>query len=128
MTIHLLANATLLESPGAFQQTVYRIHSLGRFLPLIEWTFIFVPILFHGLLGVVFIVGGKMNTTRYPYTSNVRYMLQRVTGIIALVFILCHVFHMHGWFHNQLWLKDVVEPLGGYRFAHSTPLQHSVQP
>jgi len=27
-----------------------------------------------------------------------------------------HVFHLHGWFHFDVWLKSVVEPLGGAQF------------
>ncbi len=122
LTVHLLANASVLESPSAFQRIVYQIHSLGNLLPVVEWAFIFLPILFHGLLGIAIILSGSMNTTRYPYASNVRYMLQRVTGVIAFVFILWHVFHMHGWFHAETWLEHVAEPLGGHRFrAYNAP-------
>ena len=35
------------------------------------------------------------------------------TGMIAFVFIMLHVFHMHGWFHADVWLENVVKPLGG---------------
>jgi succinate dehydrogenase / fumarate reductase cytochrome b subunit len=122
MTVHLLANASILEGPGAFQQTVYRIHSLGALLPLVEWVFIFLPILFHGLLGLAIIRSGVMNTGTYFYSSNVRYMLQRASGIIAFLFILLHVFHMHGWFHVDAWVRHVVEPFGGGQFRpYSAP-------
>ena len=36
--------------------------------------------------------------------------------MIALVFIMWHVFHMHGWFHSSAWLENVAEPLGGAQF------------
>jgi succinate dehydrogenase / fumarate reductase, cytochrome b subunit len=32
------------------------------------------------------------------------------------VFIFWHVFHMHGWFHGEGWVKNVVEPYGGGLF------------
>jgi succinate dehydrogenase / fumarate reductase, cytochrome b subunit len=122
MTVHLVANASILEGPGAFQRTVYQIHSLGKLLPLVEWVFIFLPILFHGLFGLIIIRGGLMNTGTYPYVSNVRYMLQRASGMIALLFIVSHVFHMHGWFHADAWVRNIVEPLGGARFRpYSAP-------
>lgn len=95
LCIHLLTNATVLGSPATFQAQVDSIHQLGFILPLIEWTFIFIPILFHAIVGWVIIAGAIPNTTSYPYTSNVRYTLQRVTGIIAFFFILLHVLHMH---------------------------------
>ena len=43
-------------------------------------------------------------------------MLQRVTGLVAFVFIVLHVFHMHGWFHADVWLRNVAQPLGGAQF------------
>ncbi len=116
MTVHLATNASVLESPGTYQQLVYRIHSLGSLLTVVEWAFIFLPILFHALLGLVIIRGGMVNTRSYPYANNVRYVLQRATGLVALAFILLHVFHMHGWIHADVWVKHVVEPLGGARF------------
>lgn len=99
MTVHLLVNASILDSAGAYQRAVYQIHSLGRILPAVEWVFIFIPILFHALVGVLIYFTGRQNTTQYPYASNIRYTLQRVTGLIALLFILWHVFHTRGWFH-----------------------------
>jgi succinate dehydrogenase / fumarate reductase, cytochrome b subunit len=116
MVVHLVTNATVLNGPGSFQDNVYKIHSLGRFLPIVEWTFIFAPILFHALVGIWIMVGMNPNTASYPYMANRRYTWQRITGMIAFVFIMWHVFHMHGWFHNQEWLKNVAVPYGGAQF------------
>jgi succinate dehydrogenase / fumarate reductase cytochrome b subunit len=116
MCVHLVVNASVLESPGAFQRNVYQIHSLGSLLPVVEWAFIFLPILFHAVIGVVIVAGGMPNTGNYPYEANVRYTLQRITGLLAFLFIAIHVFHMHGWFHADVWLEKVVHPLGGAQF------------
>ncbi len=116
MVIHLVANASVLESPAAFQKNVYSIHSLGSLLPWVEWGFIFIPILFHAIIGVVIVAGGMPNSNQYRYGANYRYVLQRATGMIAFGFIMVHVFHMHGWFHADLWLENVVKPLGGGQF------------
>lgn len=116
MVVHLLTNASVLESPAAFQGNVYKIHGLGKLLPIIEWVFIFIPILFHAAIGFVIIGGGMPNSNRYRYGANYRYTLQRATGMIAFVFIMIHVFHMHGWFHADVWLENVVRPLGGGQF------------
>lgn len=116
MVVHLLTNATVLESPAAYQKAVYQIHSFGMLLPVIEWVFIFIPLLFHAIFGVVIIRGSLPNSGTYRYGSNVRYTLQRATGMIAFVFIAWHVFHMHGWFHWQAWMDRVVSPLGGGQF------------
>jgi len=117
MCIHLLTNASTLDSSATFQRAVYQIHSLGSILPVVEWVFIFIPILFHAIIGVVIIRGGLPNYGSYKYTSNLRYTLQRATGMIAFVFIMWHVFQMHGWFHFDAWREGVAEPLGGAQFA-----------
>jgi succinate dehydrogenase / fumarate reductase cytochrome b subunit len=116
MVVHLLTNASVLNGPATFQRSVYTIHSLGNALPLVEWVFIFIPLLFHAILGVLYIRGSLPNSSTYKYTNNVRYTLQRATGMIAFVFIMWHVFHMHGWFHADWWLNGVATPLGGAMF------------
>jgi succinate dehydrogenase / fumarate reductase cytochrome b subunit len=116
MVIHLLTNSTVLTSSATFQRAVYQIHSLGDILPVIEWTFIFLPLIFHAIIGVVIIRGGLPNTGSYSYTSNIRYTLQRASGMIAFLFIMWHVFHMHGWFHSEAWVENVAVPLGGAQF------------
>jgi succinate dehydrogenase / fumarate reductase cytochrome b subunit len=81
----------------------------------VEWAFIFLPILFHAILGVIIIRGGLPNHSSYPLAGNVRYTLQRVTGMIAFLFILWHVGHMHGWFHFEAWVERIAG-LGGAQF------------
>lgn len=93
--IHLLTNATVLDSPATYQGKVDMIHSLGIILPIVEWVFIFIPILFHAAVGWLIISGMVANVGSYPYMTNIRYTLQRVTGMIAFFFILWHVWHMH---------------------------------
>lgn len=116
MCVHLVTNASILNGSETFQNAVYQIHSLGNALFAVEWLFIFLPIIFHAVFGFVIMFGGKSNLKNYRYGGNVRYVLQRVTGMIAFVFIFLHVFHLHGWFHFDIWLKSVVEPLGGGQF------------
>ncbi len=116
MTVRLLVNASLLNGPGAFQNNVNQIHAFGLALPVIEWAFIFLPLIFHAVVGVWIIQSGHSNASQYRFVSNQRYTLQRWTGVIALLFILFHVFHLHGWFHFEAWLKNVAEPLGMARF------------
>lgn len=115
MCVHLTVNASVMNGPETFQNLVYQIHSLDKLLPLVEWVFIFLPLIFHAVIGVWIIQSGLPNTNHYGYGANYRYVLQRVTGVIALVFILYHVFHMHGWFHFDWWLA-LADALGGHEF------------
>ncbi|MDA7950510.1 MAG: succinate dehydrogenase cytochrome b558 subunit [Pirellulaceae bacterium] len=117
MCVHLFTNATILDSVQLFQNAIYGIHTLGDALILVEWGFIFLPLIFHAVLGMAYVSGGLPNPTAYSYGSNWRYTLQRATGIIAFLFIFWHVFHMHGWFHAEWWLENVARPLGGAMFS-----------
>jgi len=106
VVVHLLTNASVLGGAGSFQSRVDMIHSLGPLLVPVEFAFIFLPILFHAAVGFAIIAGGLPNVGSYPYVGNVRYTLQRATGMIAFAFILWHVIQLH-------WMGAA---LGGGRF------------
>lgn len=95
LCVHLLTNATVINGAAAYQENVDRIHSLGKVLWAVEWLFIFLPLMFHAVVGWMIISGAVPNTNAYPYASNMRYTLQRGTGIVAFFFILFHLLHMH---------------------------------
>ena len=106
LVVHLLTNASVLGGAASFQSRVDMIHSLGPLLIPVEFAFIFLPMLFHAAVGFAIIAGGLPNVGSYPYMGNVRYTLQRATGMIAFAFILWHIIQLH-------WLGA---PLGGGRF------------
>lgn len=108
LVVHLLTNASVLSGAESFQSRVDLIHSLEPLLPAIEWAFIFLPMLFHASVGFAIIGGGLPNVGSYPYVGNVRYTLQRATGMIAFAFILWHVWQLH-------WMG---KPFGGGQFDH----------
>lgn len=92
---HLFTNAQL--AIGDFQHEVEWIHSLPALLAMEVG--LWVAIGFHAGLGLVYTLrGNKSNVHRYTYTDNWRYFFQRVTGLIALVFIFFHVATLRwGW-------------------------------
>jgi len=106
LVVHLLTNASVLAGAGTFQSRVDMIHSLGPLLVPIEWAFIFLPMLFHAAVGFVIIANGLPNVGSYPYVGNVRYTMQRATGMIAFAFIIWHIVQLH-------WMG---KPLGGGQF------------
>lgn len=115
MVVHLTTNASLLNGTETFQRAVFLIHSIGKLLPLVEWGGIFLPLLFHAILGVWIIKTGRSNLGNYQFTGNRRYVWQRWTGLVAFVFLMMHVLHLHGWFHVGPWLA-VMKPLGLAQF------------
>lgn len=80
-----------------FQHEVSFIHNLPALI-LIEWGVLFLPILFHAVLGIWFARSSEHNVQRYAYQSNWRYTLQRLTGYIGVLFIFAHITSLRfGW-------------------------------
>jgi succinate dehydrogenase / fumarate reductase cytochrome b subunit len=104
LCVHLIVNATLVEGVregnlSVYQQQVNTIHSLPL-LVFIECAFIYLPILFHTFYGIWVIASGQPNVDNYPYTKNWFYLLQRISAIILVFFMVFHVFSMKGWLGN----------------------------
>jgi succinate dehydrogenase / fumarate reductase cytochrome b subunit len=97
LIFHLFTNMQMLFGAEAFQHEVEFIHLMPALL-FIEIT-LWLSIGFHAALGLFYTFSGaKPNATAYGYADNWRYSLQRVTGVIALVFIFIHVAHFRwGW-------------------------------
>ena len=87
---HIVSNFETWNGPLAYAQQVKLLNSLPlvRFL---EWGLIFIPLAFHALYGVWISFRGRVNVNLYPWASNWMYVMQRVTGIIALAYIIQHV-------------------------------------
>jgi succinate dehydrogenase / fumarate reductase cytochrome b subunit len=87
---HLLSNFEALKGPIAYGDTVRFLNGLPL-VRVLEWTFIFLPILYHALYGVWIWLRGKANVVYYPWAGNWMYVAQRYTGLIAFVYIGQHV-------------------------------------
>ena len=87
---HLLSNFEALKGPIAYGAQVKFINSLPL-VRLLEWVFIFLPILYHGLYGVYIWLRGKSNIVYYPWAGNWMYTAQRYTGLVAILYIGQHV-------------------------------------
>jgi succinate dehydrogenase / fumarate reductase cytochrome b subunit len=105
IVVHLLVNATLVQGGigphDVYQEQVDKIHAMP-FLWAVEWTFIFLPILFHTIYGFWIIAGGRPNVDQYPYTKNYFYLAQRISAIVIVFFILFHVLGMKGLLGSTL--------------------------
>lgn len=88
---HLLTNS-LAFWPEKFNEQVYWLHNL-HYLFALEIVFIFLPLAFHAIYGVAIAWSAKQNATQYPYLDNWRFLLQRYTGYITLIFVLVHLGH-----------------------------------
>lgn len=97
LCIHLSVNATIVAGPGAFQYAVDLIHAMDKLgiLTAVEVLFIFLPIAFHAGVGIIIWLTSTPNVLAYPHGGNIRYTLQRWTGVATAAFILVHLWHMH---------------------------------
>ncbi len=88
---HMLTNfGVVVGGPPKYNEDVGLLQSIP-WLPIFEWVFIFLPLAFHGGYGFFITVTGKSNLSHYRYGGNLRYTLQRVTGLIAAVFVVVHL-------------------------------------
>ena len=102
LVIHLLVNATIAQGGNVYQTQVDKIHDLP-FLPVIEWTFIYLPILYHTAYGVWITLTGQPNVGNYPYGKNWAYVLQRLSAVVIVFFMLFHVLSLkYGLFGTGL--------------------------
>jgi succinate dehydrogenase / fumarate reductase, cytochrome b subunit len=90
MVFHLFANSIAIFSADNYNYLIDFLRSLP-FVEYIEWLVIFIPIIFHALYGIIIYTTAKPNHLQYSHLENWRYILQRATGIIALVYIYYHV-------------------------------------
>lgn len=88
---HLITNFSAVEDgPSGFTSSVKWINGLPLVLVL-EIVLIWLPLLYHGVYGTYIAFLAKPNNGRFRTERNNRYLLQRITGIIALLFIVWHV-------------------------------------
>jgi succinate dehydrogenase / fumarate reductase cytochrome b subunit len=87
---HILSNFEALHGPEAYAAQVKFLNSLPL-VRVLEWAFIFVPILYHGIYGVFIWLRGQSNVVYYPWAGNWMYVAQRWTGIISFAYIIQHV-------------------------------------
>ncbi len=87
---HLISNFEALGGPVRYGEQVKFLNSLPL-VRVLEWVFIFLPILYHGIYGLYIWLRGKANVVYYPWSGNWMYLAQRYTGIVAFVYIGYHV-------------------------------------
>ena len=89
---HMYSNSFILFGPEAYDRQIRFLQSLP-FVVFFEIVFIAIPILYHAGYGIFVTVSGKSNFSSYPYTQNFLYTMQRITGILSLLYIAYHAYH-----------------------------------
>ena len=113
---HFFTNSFAIFGAKEYNDKVEFLLSLP-YLYVIETVFIFVPIAFHAILGVVIALSARYNVRTENYGRNWAYFFQRMTGLFLVVFIAVHLYktrfsgtppnetfqHMSGYLPNPLW-------------------------
>jgi succinate dehydrogenase cytochrome b subunit len=86
MLVELWTHAKALHGPDAHRAALERL--AGGWLLLI---LVAVPMAFHAGYGLSLVLRTRYTIGRYPVSANWNYTLQRVTGVVALLFIVGHV-------------------------------------
>lgn len=112
MVFHLFANSVAIFSAENYNIIINFLRSLP-FVEYIEWIAIFIPIIFHAAYGVVIYTTAKPNHWQYSQLENFRYILQRITGVLALFYIYYHIMQfktVHDLDYNY-----IAKALAGYQ-------------
>ena len=119
LIVHLMINHQATQGAEAFNKAAGFMESLP-FLLVTELILIYIPILYHGLYGIHIAFTAKENIGHYSLFRNWMFALQRLTGIIAFVFIFVHLWQtrlqklffgkeisydmMHQTLQNPIWV------------------------
>jgi len=93
---HLFENAFVLRGGAMW----WKETEFTRTLPFqiaVEASVLWIPILYHAIYGLVITATAQPND--YPYVRNYQYTLQRITGILAFLFIGFHVLSTRGVYY-----------------------------
>ncbi|SHE51654.1 succinate dehydrogenase subunit C [Seinonella peptonophila] len=104
---HLYTNYHITGGKESFVESVNWLWGIPILLVL-EVLFIFLPLMYHGIYGLYIAFRADNNVSQFGTFRNIMFMLQRVTGVITLIFVLWHIWQtrvqvaIYGWTSTQL--------------------------
>ena len=93
MVQHLVLNSNSLISPEKFNGVIDFFEGLPKpFLLALEAGMIWLPLLFHAVYGLFIISRAENNylTTKYKWSQNKMYFLQRASGLVVFFYLIYH--------------------------------------
>lgn len=93
LVMHLWSYSSALNGRHAFASTAADA-SQSAYRWLLEALLVWLPLLFHAVYGVVISFEARPNVRVYPYARNWAYVLQRVSGVVVLLFIGYHAYRV----------------------------------
>jgi succinate dehydrogenase / fumarate reductase, cytochrome b subunit len=90
LIFHLSVNFMATKGEETFNGAVHLIEYTPVKI-LVEWVVIYLPLIFHAVYGIYIAFTAKNNLGRFSFFRNWMFMLQRLTGIITLIFLVWHI-------------------------------------
>ncbi|HET7628268.1 MAG TPA: succinate dehydrogenase cytochrome b558 subunit [Bacillales bacterium] len=90
LIIHFVVNHYAVDGAPAFNKAAGFMENLP-FLVYLEWIFIYLPLLFHGIYGLYIAFQTSSNVGSNSFFRNWMYLFQRISGVFLVIFIGWHV-------------------------------------
>jgi succinate dehydrogenase / fumarate reductase cytochrome b subunit len=94
MLQHLTLNSFSFAGPEHYNAVINFFASMPKhILWMLEWVFIYLPLLFHGVYGLFIVSRAQPNFlgTKYKFTENFQYSVQRYSGIALFFLLIAHI-------------------------------------
>ncbi|OOC63338.1 succinate dehydrogenase cytochrome b558 subunit [Paenibacillus ihbetae] len=89
---HMISNFQAFEGgKEGFEGAVHFLNSMPLVF-FLELFLIWLPLLYHGVYGLYIAYQAKNNIGNYNYERNIRFTVQRITGVITFVFVIWHMY------------------------------------
>jgi succinate dehydrogenase/fumarate reductase cytochrome b subunit (b558 family) len=117
VVLHLYTNAQALGGQAAFDAAVGRSNRLP--FPLaVEVLGLWLPLAYHALYGLHRVLGSRPQLGAYPFARNWAYFGQRLTGVVALLFVAWHLWQLRvqvllGQMNRSDYFQELCSRLGG---------------
>ncbi|MCH5584560.1 succinate dehydrogenase cytochrome b558 subunit [Shimazuella sp. AN120528] len=98
---HFYTNYFATQGKEAFEGAVNFLWGIP-ILRFLEIFLIFIPLIYHAFYGLYIVFRAKNNVSQFGTFRNYMFVIQRVTGVITLIFILWHL-----W---QIWFQTFLDP------------------
>ncbi|TCP54735.1 succinate dehydrogenase subunit C [Tumebacillus sp. BK434] len=90
LVMHLTINSFATKGEQAFNDKVGVLETMP-FLPFIEFVFIFLPLIYHGVYGMYVAYTSGYNANKYSWGRNLMFVLQRTSGVFTFIFVIWHL-------------------------------------
>lgn len=112
LIFHMVLNLTAFGGPELYDKIISTMQNFpGIFM--IELIVIFIPIALHAVYGTWVVYTGQSNILRYKYAQNWLYIIQRISGLYTVIFVIIHVYLLRFGEANFETLQQFLsQPLG----------------